>query len=153
MPRGDKSSYTNKQRRMAEHIEEGYESRGIGEKEAERRAWATVNKETQRRQEERLRPRQEKQLCVFAQGRPTGWPYRSQTPCGRPIGIRAQGGKNAQEADVALKASLRGRLYPETGNQSSDHAQCTTIVVLCMPSRSTRPNNAAALPGSRRTQP
>ena len=46
MPRGDKSSYTNKQRRMAEHIEEGYESRGIGEKEAERRAWATVNKET-----------------------------------------------------------------------------------------------------------
>ena len=47
MPRGDKSSYTNKQRRMAEHIEEGYESCGIGEKEAEQRAWATVNKETQ----------------------------------------------------------------------------------------------------------
>jgi len=46
MPRGDKSSYTNKQKRMAEHIEEGYESRGVGEKEAERRAWATVNKET-----------------------------------------------------------------------------------------------------------
>ena len=46
MPRGDKSSYTNKQKRMAEHIEQGYESRGIGENEAERRAWATVNKET-----------------------------------------------------------------------------------------------------------
>ena len=46
MPRGDKSSYTNKQKRMARHIEEGYESRGIGEKESERRAWATVNKET-----------------------------------------------------------------------------------------------------------
>lgn len=46
MPRGDKSSYTSKQKRMAEHIEEGYESRGVGEKEAERRAWATVNKET-----------------------------------------------------------------------------------------------------------
>jgi len=42
----DKSSYSNKQKRMAEHIEEGYESRGIGEKEAEQRAWATVNKET-----------------------------------------------------------------------------------------------------------
>ena len=46
MPRGDKSSYTDKQKRQAEHIEEGYEKRGVGEKEAERRAWATVNKET-----------------------------------------------------------------------------------------------------------
>jgi plasmid stabilization system protein ParE len=46
MPRGDKSSYTGKQKRMAEHIEEGYEKRGVAEDEAERRAWATVNKET-----------------------------------------------------------------------------------------------------------
>ena len=46
MPRGDKSSHTSKQRRMAEHIEEGYEDRGVGETEAARRAWATVNKET-----------------------------------------------------------------------------------------------------------
>jgi hypothetical protein len=46
MPRGDKSSYSNKQKRQAEHIEEGYEKRGVGTKEAERRAWATVNKET-----------------------------------------------------------------------------------------------------------
>ena len=46
MPRGDKSSYTDKQKRQAEHIEEGYENRGVPEKEAERRAWATVNKET-----------------------------------------------------------------------------------------------------------
>src|SRR5258707_8437774 len=46
MPRGDKSSYTEKQKRQAEHIEEGYEDRGVGRKEAERRAWATVNKET-----------------------------------------------------------------------------------------------------------
>jgi plasmid stabilization system protein ParE len=46
MPRGDKSSYTNKQKRQAEHIEEGYEDRGVAKKEAERRAWATVNKET-----------------------------------------------------------------------------------------------------------
>ena len=46
MPRGDKSSYTDKQKRMAEHIEEGYEKRGIPENEAERRAWATVNKQT-----------------------------------------------------------------------------------------------------------
>lgn len=45
MPKGDKSSYTEKQKRKAEHIEEGYEKRGVSEKEAESRAWATVNKE------------------------------------------------------------------------------------------------------------
>ena len=43
MPRGDKSKYTDRQKRMAEHIEEGYEASGVPEKEAERRAWATVN--------------------------------------------------------------------------------------------------------------
>ena len=46
MPRGDKSKYTDKQKRKARHIEEGYEDRGVPEREAERRAWATVNKET-----------------------------------------------------------------------------------------------------------
>ena len=45
MPRGDKSSYSSKQKRKAEYIEEGYEKRGTSKKEAERRAWATVNKE------------------------------------------------------------------------------------------------------------
>ena len=44
MPRGDKSAYTDKQKRKAEHIEEGYEEQGVPEDEAERRAWATVNK-------------------------------------------------------------------------------------------------------------
>src|SRR6266481_9831211 len=46
MPRGDKSKYTDKQERKADHIAESYESRGVPEKEAERRAWATVNKES-----------------------------------------------------------------------------------------------------------
>ncbi|MET3780757.1 plasmid stabilization system protein ParE [Brevundimonas sp. 1080] len=45
MPRGDKSAYTDKQERKADHIAEGYEERGVSEKEAERRAWATVNKD------------------------------------------------------------------------------------------------------------
>jgi plasmid stabilization system protein ParE len=45
MPRGDKSSYTGKQKRKAEHIEQSYEERGVAPDEAERRAWATVNKE------------------------------------------------------------------------------------------------------------
>lgn len=44
--RGDKSKYTDKQKRKAEHIEEGYESRGVGHREAERRAWATVDKDS-----------------------------------------------------------------------------------------------------------
>lgn len=46
MPRGDNSAYTDKQKRKAEHIEEGYEDRGVSKDEAERRAWATVNKES-----------------------------------------------------------------------------------------------------------
>ena len=46
MPRGDKSAYTSKQKRKARHIEQGYEARGVPEDEAERRAWATVNKES-----------------------------------------------------------------------------------------------------------
>ncbi len=46
MPRGDKSAYTDKQKRQAEHIEESYKDRGISEDEAEGRAWATVNKLT-----------------------------------------------------------------------------------------------------------
>src|SRR5579872_7502874 len=46
MPRGDKSKYTDKQERQADHIAEGYEKRGLSEREAERRAWATVNKES-----------------------------------------------------------------------------------------------------------
>jgi plasmid stabilization system protein ParE len=45
MPQGDKSKYTDKQKRQAEHIEEGYEKRGVPEEEAEARAWATVNKQ------------------------------------------------------------------------------------------------------------
>src|SRR4051794_30171350 len=44
MAQGDKSAYTDKQKRQAQHIEEGYEERGVPEDEAERRAWATVNK-------------------------------------------------------------------------------------------------------------
>jgi len=46
MPRGDKSSYTDKQKRQAQHNEEAYENRGTPRDEAERRAWATVNAET-----------------------------------------------------------------------------------------------------------
>ena len=46
MPRGDKSSYTDKQKRKAEHIEEGYKKKGVSDKEAEERGWRTVNKQS-----------------------------------------------------------------------------------------------------------
>jgi plasmid stabilization system protein ParE len=46
MPQGDKGKYTDKQKRKAEHIAEGYEDRGVSEGEAKSRAWATVNKES-----------------------------------------------------------------------------------------------------------
>ena len=45
MPRGDKSAYTDKQKRQAEHIEESYKEKGVSETEAEEHAWATVNKQ------------------------------------------------------------------------------------------------------------
>jgi plasmid stabilization system protein ParE len=46
MPTGDKSSYTDKQKRKAEHIEDGYKEKGVSDKEAEERAWRTVNKQS-----------------------------------------------------------------------------------------------------------
>jgi hypothetical protein len=46
MPQGDKSSYSNKQKRQASHIEQGYEKKGVSKRTAKARAWATVNKET-----------------------------------------------------------------------------------------------------------
>jgi len=46
MPSGDKSSYTGKQKRQAEHIEESYEKKGVNPDTAAQRAWATVNKTT-----------------------------------------------------------------------------------------------------------
>ena len=81
MPRGDKSSYTDKQKRKAEHIEEGYENRGVPEKEAERRAWATVNKESGGGKKSGSGRGKEEVLHLFAQGRKSGW-----TCFGEPVG-------------------------------------------------------------------
>ena len=46
MPKGSKASYTDKQKRQAKHIEQGYEKKGVSKPEAESRAWATINKAT-----------------------------------------------------------------------------------------------------------
>ena len=74
MPRGDKSAYTDRQKRQAMHIEESYENRGVAEPEAARRAWATVN-----RQDGGGRKRQaHKEKAGTARGHATG-----QNPSGR----------------------------------------------------------------------
>ena len=65
MPRGDKTSYTDKQKRMAGHIEEGYEKRGVSVKESERRAGATVNKVTGGGKRERFGPWQRVIARIF----------------------------------------------------------------------------------------
>jgi plasmid stabilization system protein ParE len=60
MPRGDKSAYTDKQKRKARHIEEGYRERGVSKDEAEARAWATVNKEDGGGKKKRVKKRARK---------------------------------------------------------------------------------------------
>ncbi|ACO76933.1 hypothetical protein AvCA_06830 [Azotobacter vinelandii CA] len=84
MSRGDKSSYTDKQKRKAAHIEESYESRGVPEEEAQARAWATVNKQSgggeksgsgQRKSETAKRAeRKDSARRAAAVSRPTGAP-------------------------------------------------------------------------------
>ena len=69
MPRGDKSSYTDKQKRKAEHIEEGYKERGVSEDEAERQGLGHRQQGNRRRQEKRLRPWQDRKPQRLPQGR------------------------------------------------------------------------------------
>ena len=84
MPRGSKAKYTDKQKRMAEHIEEGYERRGVPEDEAERRAWATVNKETGGGKQSGSGRGKPMNLAPARKG----WPARRQG-CGAPPRCRA----------------------------------------------------------------
>lgn len=95
MPRGDKSSYTDKQKRKAEHIEESYEERGVGAKEAERRAWATVNKESGGGNK-----------SGSGRGKPEN--HSSSTKGGRKGGA-ASAGRSAEERSAAAKKGWETR--------------------------------------------
>jgi hypothetical protein len=87
MPWGDKSKYTGKQDRKAEHIEQSYESRGVPEKEAERRAWATVNKDDGGGKKASGSGRRKIDWpSRRAQGRPDWWRCGSRAIAGEPIG-------------------------------------------------------------------
>jgi hypothetical protein len=95
MPRGDKSSYTSKQKRKARHIEEGYEDRGVSTKEAERRAWATVNKESGGGKKSGSgRGKKESHVSARRGGR-IGGPRGGKAAARRPAAARSRSAKKA----------------------------------------------------------
>ena len=96
MPRGDKSKYTDKQERKADHIAEGYEERGVSEKEAERRAWATVNKDDGGG----------KKAGGSGRGTHTGNPAAHK---GGELGGRAAGSRSAAERSASAKKAAATR--------------------------------------------
>ncbi len=95
MPRGDKSSYTDKQKRKAEHIEDSYEKRGVPEDEAERRAWATVNKDDGGGK-----------LSGSGRGAKTGHPAAHR---GGEIGGKAAAGRSAAERSASARKAAETR--------------------------------------------
>ena len=95
MPRGDKSSYSDKQKRQAEHIEEGYEHRGVGTKEAVRRAWATVNKETGGGKRRGSGRGVKKSNVSSGRGGRIGGPRGGKASASRPAAARSRSAKKA----------------------------------------------------------
>ena len=96
MPRGDKSSYTDKQKRKAEHIEEGYEKRGVSAKEAERRAWATVNKEIGGGKKSGSGRGKKESHASSRKGGRIGGRACGEPPRGGALALRKEGGGDAQ---------------------------------------------------------
>ena len=96
MSQGDKSKYTGKQKRKAEHIADSYESRGVPEKEAETRAWATVNKDDGGG----------KQPGGSGRGKDTGHPAAHK---GGKVGGKAAGERTAAERSASAKKAAATR--------------------------------------------
>src|SRR4051812_39331104 len=111
MPRGDKSSYTDKQKRMAEHIEEGYEERGTPKQETERRAWATVNKESGggNKSGSGRGPRHQRL-------REKGRPHRRQ-------GFRQPAGRGAKTLREKGRRNPQAQRHQAVGGQAQDRAE------------------------------
>ena len=95
MPRGDKSSYTDKQKRKARHIEGGYERRGVSEDEAERRGWATVNKETGGGKKSGSGRGVKDTNVAAKKGGRIGGPRGGKAAAGRPAAERSRSAKKA----------------------------------------------------------
>ncbi len=96
MPQGDKSKYTDKQERKADHIAESYEKKGLGEKEAERRAWATVNKDDGGG----------KQPGGSGRGKTTGHPAAHK---GGKVGGKASASRSAAERSASARKAAATR--------------------------------------------
>ena len=109
MPRGDKSSYTDKQKRQAEHIEEGYERRGVPEREAERRAWATVNKETHGGKKSGSGRGKKEDHSPSRKGGRLGGQAAAKRPAGRTVSI---GQKGRAELASAVQHDRSGTWAP-----------------------------------------
>lgn len=110
MPRGDKSSYTDKQKRKAEHIEEGYEKRGVSKDEAERRAWATVNKETGGGNKSGSGRGVEDTNVAAKKGGRIGGPRGGKAAASRPAAARSRSAKKAaatRKRKAAARSSAR----------------------------------------------
>ncbi len=95
MPQGDKSKYTDKQERKADHIAESYEHRGVPEKEAERRAWATVNKDDGGGKK-----------SGSGRGQPTGHPAAHK---GGEVGGKAAASRSAADRSASAKKAAATR--------------------------------------------
>ena len=107
MPRGDKSKYTEKQKRQAEHIEEGYEHRGVAKKESERRAWATVNEMTHGG----------RKSGGSGQGTTTN---KAPAKKGGRLGGKAAGSRPAAERSASAKKAARTRARHQSSRPKTD---------------------------------
>ncbi len=119
MPRGGKSSYTDKQKRQAEHIEEGYESRGVGKKEAERRAWATVNKETGGGNKSGSGRGVPDTNVSSKRGGRIGGPRGGKASASRPVAARSRSRKRRRQPASDMRQSDEQRAKPRGRNSPS----------------------------------
>jgi hypothetical protein len=117
MPRGDKSKYTEKQQRQAEHIEEGYEGRGLPEDEAERRAWATVNAMTGGGKEPGGSGRGKKiNKAPARKGGRIGGPRGGAASAARPAAARSASAKKAAKTRAAKKKGTKKSTASRAGS-------------------------------------
>ncbi len=113
MPRGDKSKYSDKQKRKAEHIEEGYEKRGLDEKEAERRALGYCQQGIRRRQQVGERTGHAGHERFKQEGGKDGGRSRGVAPGKRAVGLGQEGGRDTQaksgvESEMTASRTKRG---------------------------------------------
>jgi plasmid stabilization system protein ParE len=104
MPRGEKSAYSDKQKRQAEHIEEGYRKRGVPEGEVERRAWATVNKVSGGGKKSGSGRGRKENRTSYHKGGAIGGPKGGKASASRPKAARSASARKAASTRAKSKA-------------------------------------------------